>query len=117
MNPFDYSLCNQTVTLYRKEGEKVVRRVIPNTYVSGRIAVPAESFGKSRSKTFLLIIPGNLEVKTGDRIYAGTGPAQVDWQRFVPALEPALFEVGFVKPCFWEGRICHWEVGNRKESL
>ena len=117
MNPFDYSLCNQTVTLYRKEQDRITRRVIRNAYFSGKITTPAESYGKSMEKKFLLIIPGNTEIRTGDRIYAGTGPMQVDWQRFVPAAEPALFEAGFTKPCFWEGSICHWEAGNRKETL
>ena len=28
MNPLDYSLCNQTVTLYRKEGNGVKRQVL-----------------------------------------------------------------------------------------
>ena len=117
MNPFDYSLCNQTVTLYRRENGQVIRKVIFNAYFSGQIAVPTESFGKSKEKKFLLIIPGNREIRTGDRIYAGTGPKEVEWQNFVPALEPALFEASFAKPCFWEGRICHWEAGNRKETL
>ena len=114
MNPFDYSLCNQTVTLYRKTGE---RRVIPNAYFSGKITTPTESYGKSMEKKFLLIIPGDCPLSPGDRVYAGIGPEQVDLKTFVPAAVPALFEAGFVKPCFWEGSICHWEAGNRKETL
>lgn len=117
MNPFDYSLCNQTVTLYRKEGTQVRRRVIPNAYLSAKISTPAEAYGKSMEKKFLLIIPGDVSLCCGDRIYAGKGPEDVNWQRFVPAAEPALFEAGFVKPCFWEGEIVHWEAGNRKETL
>lgn len=114
MNPFDYSLCHQTVTLYRKTGE---RWVIPNAYLSAKIAAPAEAYGKSMEKKFLLIIPGDSPLFPGDRIYAGIGPEEVEWKSFVPAAVPALFEAGFVKPCFWEGSITHWEAGNRKETL
>ena len=114
MNPLDYSLCEQTVTLYRQTGE---RWVIPNTYLSAQIETPTEPYGKSMAKKFLLIIPGNFLLYPGDRIYAGIGPEEVQWQSFVPAAEPALFEAGYVKPCLWEGQITHWEAGNRKETL
>lgn len=114
MNPFDYSLCDQTVTLYRETGE---RWVIPNAYLSAKITTPTEPYGKSMEKKFLLIIPGDFPLQPGDRIYAGFGPEETDWKSFVPAAVPALFEAGFVKPCFWEGVITHWEAGNRKETL
>ena len=117
MNPFDYTLCRQSVTLYRLHDGIVNRQLLHNCYFAPETGQKAVLTGKSRLKKFLLIIPGNREIRTGDRIYAGTGPKEVEWQSFVPALEPALFEASFAKPCFWEGRICHWEAGNRKETL
>ena len=34
MNPLDYSLCNQTVTLYQKEGNEVKRQVLTDCHLS-----------------------------------------------------------------------------------
>ena len=69
-------------------------------------------------KKFLLIIPGDaFPLQSGDRIFAGIGPETVDWNQFLPANTPKLYEVSFAKPCYWEGELTHWEAGNRKETL
>jgi len=117
VNPFDYSLCDQTVTIYRKTGEGISRKVAENCHLSCAVSTPTEVYGKSMEKTFLLIIPGDVPLQPGDRIFAGIGPADADWDTFLPALIPELFEVSFARPCFWEGEITHWEAGNRKETL
>ena len=116
MNPFDYSLCDQTVTVYRKDGE-ITRTVLQGACLQAQTAQPAENYGKSLEKTFRLIIPGDFPLQPGDRVYRGVGPLEVDWQLFVPALVHRLYECSFVKPCFWQGRVTHWEAGNRKEML
>lgn len=117
MSPLDYSLCNQTVTLYRKEAEGIKRQVLSDCYLSASVSTPTEAYGKSLEKTFRLIIPGDRPVYCGDRIYAGTGPEVTDWHSFVPASVPMLYEVSTAKTCFWEGEITHWEAGSRKEHL
>lgn len=118
MNPLDYSLCDQTVTVYRKKGETVTRKVIANAYFCAKISCPNEAYGKSMEKTFLLIIPGDgFPVQPGDRICEGIGPESVDWQGFVPAAVTEVFEIAYAKPCRWDGTITHWEAGNRKETL
>ena len=111
----DYSLCCHTVTCYRREADGIRRQVLENCYLSPRHDTPTESYGKSQEKTFRLIIPGDRPVSCGDRIYWGTGPETVDWQSFVPALIPRVYEIGFAKPCFWDGQIIHWEAGSGKE--
>ena len=116
MNPFDYSLCDQTVTLYRKAGGEIIRKVVTGA-LSVRTAAPTEFYGKSLEKTFRLIIPGDFPIYPGDRIFAGVGPANVDWQGFLPATVPEVFEVSFAKPCYWDGDVVHWEAGNRKEQV
>ena len=116
MNPFDYSLCGQTVTVYRKEAAGVTRQVTRQACLWVKIGTTTESYGKSLEKKFRLIIPGNFPLQPGDRIYIGEGPEQVDWQTFLPSLVPEVLECGFVKPCFWEDRITHWEAGNGKEN-
>ena len=118
MSPLDYSLCDQTVTVYRRNGEGIARYVVECCYFSRQTATSTEHYGKSRLKPFLLIIPGgDFPLQTGDRIFDGTGPETVDWQAFVPAAVPELYEAAYVKPCRWEGEITHWEAGNRKETL
>lgn len=117
MNPFDYSLCDQPVTCYRQEAGEYTRRVIPRAYLSARVSTPTESYGKSRTKEFLLIIPGDVPIRPGDRIFRGIGPETVDWQQFVSDLVPQLYTVSFSKPCCWDGAVVHWEAGNRKEHL
>ena len=118
MNPLDYSLCCQTVTLYRKTGEMITRKVLPGCYLSRQLAMPQAGYGKSMEKKFLLIIPGNAcPLQPGDRVFDGIGPACVDWQVFLPASVPELLEVNFAKPCYWDGELVHWEAGCRKEAL
>ena len=117
MNPFDYSLCDQTVTVYRKVGAEITRQVVENAYLSGNLSMPTENYGKSLEKKFQLIIPGDFPLQPGNRIFRGIGPKEVDWNTFLPALIPEVFEVAFVKPCFWNGEVTHWEAGNRKETL
>ena len=118
MNPLDYSLCSQTVTVYRKTGEEVIRQVAENCHLSRQTSVPTEHYGKSTEKCFLLIIPGGaVSLQPGDRIYAGIGPETINWDTFVPAAADDLYEVSFAKPCFWEGELVHWEAGHRKGGV
>ena len=117
MNPFDYSLCRDKVTIYRAEGENITRRVVDGVYLACSCMTPVENYGKSLEKKFRLIIPGNHPVECGERVYRGIGPETVDWQRFLPAVVPELFAVSYASPCFWEGEVIHWEAGNRKETV
>ena len=112
MNPLDYSLCQQTVTVYQKKGEEISRHVAEKSYFSGSVSTPTEPYGKSKEKKFLLMIPGEeISLQPGDRIFAGIGPADVDWQTFLPVTVSQLYEAGSVRACRWEGRITHWEAG------
>lgn len=113
----DYSLCDETVTVYRRTGEEIHRQVVENARLIRQVSSPTESYGKSMEKKFLLIIPGDFPLQPGDRVFAGIGPENPVWTSFVPAAVTKLYEIGFVKPCYWEGEVVHWEAGNRKETL
>jgi len=118
VNPLDYSLCDHTVTFYRKSGEEIQRKVADNCHLSCRCREATESYGKSMEKKFLLIIPAGVFVPLpGDRIYAGTGPETIDWETFLPASVPEVYELSYVHPCYWEGEVIHWEAGHKKEAL
>lgn len=114
----DYSLCSQAVTVYREGNTGIFRQVAENCHLSRKDSACGESYGKSKEKQFLLIIPGNaLPLQPGDRIFAGIGPEEVDWARFVPALVTQLYQAAYAKPCFWDGEIIHWEAGAERRML
>ena len=111
----EYPLCDRTVTLYRQEGEKICRQVIYGCYFQLQDKVKTGLSGREHERSFLLVIPGStLQVFPGDRVTTGEGPeiALEQWHRFVPALVQDLVVVGWVKPCYWEGQLCHTEAGN-----
>ena len=111
----EYPLCDQTVTLYRREGEKICRQVIYGCYFQFQDRMKTGANGHEYDRPFLLVIPGGtLRVFPGDRVMAGEGPAidSEQWARFVPALVGSLVKVGWVKPCYWEGELCHTEAGD-----
>ena len=107
----DYSLCDQTVTIYRKQNGMVTRQIVENCYLTTRCSSSTETYGKSRLKQFLLIIPGDVPVCCGDRIYDGIGPKEMDWQQFLPVTVPQVYEVGYAQPFFWHNQVAHWEAG------
>lgn len=113
----DYSLCDETVTVYRKTEGGILRWVKERARLIRQTSDTTENFGKSRLKKFLLIIPEDFPLQLGDRVFAGIGPAVTDWESFIPALVEDLFEISFVKPCYWDAELIHWEAGNRKETL
>lgn len=109
MTPLEYSLCDQTVTLYGiREGVRL-RRVAENCHLAVRQGLSEDIHGKSRRNQFLLIIPGDADLQPGDRVYQGIGPETVDWQSFVPAFTPQLYEIGRVQRQYWDGQVCHVE--------
>lgn len=107
MSPFDYTLCDQTVTLYRLRDGMVNRHLLNNCYFVPEAGQKGNLHGKSRLKKFLLIIPGETDMVPGDRIYDGIGPADILWERFLPDTEENVYEIGAVKVCCWNGDLCH----------
>lgn len=116
MIPVDYSLCDQTVTVYRRQGNGVNRWTVKNCYYSWRQEQTEDESGVRRETKCLLIMPGkNVQVRIGDRVYEGTGP-YVDvkkWGSFLPATVPGLAQINYVTPYYWEGELCHIEAGRK----
>lgn len=117
MNPLDYSLCTDTVTVYRKESEGVFRQVLDNCFLSWEEQVVTDKFGTRKGVEFLLICPGDTQkIFPGDRIYAGVGPEaeEVQWGEFLPAAVPGLGQVSYVRVYRLDGENCHTEAGSRQ---
>ena len=110
---FDYGLCDQTVTLYRRRGGSISRQVVDNACYSYQVRQVTDQLGTRQETVFKLIIPGDAELQPGDRVMAGIGPEQVDWNSFLPVTVPGLGQVAYVSPCYWQGVIFHTEAGRK----
>ncbi len=112
--PLDYSLCDKTVTVYRLQGDRVLRCVIENVFYQWQIRQTFDAFGQQQETAFLLILPGSdWQICPGDRVLEGIGPeiSAAQWQEYIPVNVRSLAEVCYVKPCYWEGTVCHYEAG------
>jgi len=113
--PLDYSLCDQTVTIYHLENGTIKRQVVDKAWYSWYIEQVTDTMGTRQETKFSLILPGWYSIFPGDRVYEGDGPVITagQWSEFLPVTFPGLSQVQYVKPCYWQGRICHIEAGRK----
>lgn len=113
--PVDYRLCNQTVTVYHKDGDKYTRTVYDRAFLDFRKTLTTDKTGSKESNSFLLVIPGDSQtVFVGDKVLLGEGPeitTAKEWTAFVPVKVPGLVVVDYVDPKYWNGEIVHTEAG------
>ena len=103
-------LCTQTVTLYRALPTGVERRVIAGCFYQWQQEVTAEGLEQTK---FLLVLPPDVSVQIGDRVYDGVGPETVEWETFLPVNTPGLSQAAYVQPCYFQGALHHWEAGRK----
>lgn len=111
----DYSLCNQTVTLYGLRGDKIIRQMVENAHYSWQVQQVTDHEGTRQETKFRLIIPGRVNLLPGDRVYEGVGPQLTlsQWPAYIPVLVTGLSQVEYVYPYRWQGEVCHTEAGRR----
>ncbi len=112
----DYSLCDQTVTLYHKQANTILRQVVEGCYYTWKEELREEETGLQRQTLCQLILPGeDHRIFVGDRVYGGIGPeiGIGDWPAFLPVSVTGLSQINYVTPCYWEGAICHIEAGRK----
>lgn len=115
--PVDYSLCDQTVTLYHWDGGDVVtRRVVEKgAFLDFKKVQDVSKTGSREVNGFLLVIPCSEDlVAVGDKVLLGEGPellSRADWAGFIPSKVPGLAVVKWVDPKYWKGRMVHVEAG------
>ena len=112
----DYSLCDRTVTIYRRQTDGIFRLVVDGCYFSWQEEQTVDEAGCRRETTCLLVMPGDTQrVFAGDRVFDGVGPEieMKDWAAFIPVKVAGLAEIGYVKPYYWDGALCHVEAGRR----
>lgn len=112
----DYSKCDQTVTVYHKEGEKITRTVYAKrAFLDFRKTKNVEKTGSKEANSFLLVIPGaEVQLFPLDKVILGTGPeitTREAWEKFIPAQVPGLVVVKYVDPKRLDGQQVHVEAG------
>lgn len=115
-SPVDYSLCNQTVTIYHWDGDKAyTRKVIKNAFLDFKKTQNVDKTGSREVNSFLLVIPGyEVPVAVGDKVIHGEGPevsTREAWAAFIPAKVEGLVVVKYVDPKYWKGVLVHTEAG------
>lgn len=115
--PVDYSLCNQTVTLYHWDGsDTVTRRVVEKgAFLDFKKVQDVSKTGSKEVNSFLLVVPCNeIFAAVGDKVLHGEGPeiaTRADWAGFIPSKVPGLAVVKYVDPKYWHGQLVHVEAG------
>lgn len=115
--PVDYSLCNQTVTVYHWDGKDTyTRKVIKEgAFLDFNKVQSVDKTGSKETNAFLLVIPGPVvAVSVGDKVLAGEGPeiaTREAWAGFIPAKVNGLVVVKYVDPKYWHGSVVHTEAG------
>lgn len=113
-SPVDYRLCNQTVTVYHREGDTVTTTVYNNAFFDMRKSQTVDEQGTREANAFLLVIPGATQaVFVGDKVLLGEGaeisPGQ--WAGFIPAAVENLAIVSHAGVKYWQGKAVHTEAG------
>lgn len=114
-SPVDYRLCNQTVTVYHKDGDTYTRTVHTNAFLDFKKTQNVDKTGSNEVNSFLLVIPGPVvPVSVGDKVMLGEGPeiaTREAWAAAIPAKMPSLVVVKYVDPKYWRGAVVHTEAG------
>lgn len=112
--PVDYQMCNQTVTVYHKDGDTVTRTVHTNAFFDFKKTQNVDKTGSREVNSFLLVIPcATQAVFVEDKVLLGSGPeiTHKEWAAFIPAKVPNLVVVKYVDPKYWGDQMIHVEAG------
>ena len=113
--PVDYSKCNQTVTVYHKDGETYTRAVIKRAFLDYRKTQNVDKTGSREVNSFLLVVPCAVQgIFVGDKVMLGEGPEVATrdaWAALIPSKVPGLVIVQYVDPKYWQSKLVHVEAG------
>lgn len=102
---FPNGLCDRVVTVYRLRKGQVLRQVT-RAFYHYRDVWSQERF----TREFLLVLPEDIPLEPGDRIFDGIGPEQVLWESFLPVACPGLSQVRKAEAYRFRGKFHHWEA-------
>lgn len=103
-------LCDQTVTVFRRVGERAVPSVLENCCLNYYRRKQSGEISTQEETDFLLVAPGEADIRPGDRILPGVQEEQ-DWDKLIPACVPGLCQAAYVQVCYRNGEVSHVEAG------
>ena len=103
--PFPKTLCDRVVTIYRPRFGTVLRQET-TVFYHYKDVWEADRF----TREFLLVLPEDIPLQPGDRIFDGIGPATVDWESFLPVSVPGLSQIRTAAPYRFRDEFHHWEA-------
>ena len=103
--PFPKTLCERVVTIYRPRAGEIERQETTAFY-HYKDVWEADRF----TREFLLVLPEDIPLQPGDRIFDGIGPATVDWESFLPVSVPGLSQIRTAAPYRFRDEFHHWEA-------
>ncbi len=111
-----YRLCDQTVTVYHREGtDQITRTVHTRAFLDFRKVVTTDKTGSHEANGFLLVIPGaTAAVAVGDKVLLGEGSevaTDAEWRELIPTKVQGLVVVRHVDPKYYRGELVHTEAG------
>lgn len=115
-SPLNYSLCNQTVSVYRAEtkGEfNCIKRVYDNAFLDFKKVSSYDKLGSRETNSFLLVIKGDADLKPKDKVMLGVGKdikTREEWASFIPSTQANLVVIDEVDVKYYNGKICHVEA-------
>lgn len=113
-SPVDFRLCNQTVTIYHKDGDSFTQKTV-TAFLDMKKTQNVDKTGSKEANSFLLVVPGDAQAcYVGDKVYLGEGKVITtaeQWRSFIPANVPGLCVVQYVDVKCWNGQIVHTEAG------
>lgn len=113
--PINYQMCQQTVTVYHKNGDIYTRTVHDRAFLDFRKNQTVDKTGSKETNSFLLVIPCDHQtVFVGDKVLLGTGPevaTREAWAALIPSTTPGLVVVKYVDPKYWGTQMVHVEAG------
>lgn len=114
-SPLDYSLCNQVVTAYHRNGaDDITRTVHQQAFLDFKKVRGVDKTGSKDAMSFLLVIPGEPSLEVGDKVMLGEGDevtTDEQWRSFIPAKVPGLCVISYVDRKYWNAQVVHVEAG------
>ena len=115
-NPVDYRLCNQTVTVYHRNGDgDYSTQVFDNAFFDWKKTQNVDRTGAREANGFLLVIPCSVNpLHVGDKVLRGAGAAittREAWAALIPSKIPGLGVIQSVDEKYWRDRLVHVEAG------
>ena len=104
----DPVLCDQTVTVYHREG--LTRRVLSGVHYEFTNHREVTGGIEQITRSFQLVIPGSFDIYPGDKVLLGIGPEITRWEDLTVENTDTLGLVTSVQPRYYQGKRCHTEA-------